>query len=157
MSKVSAHPATDDFGVPEVNSSGQCDSRDRAERGGSSHNRSDIARILNGIEHEDDTFPIILELRKRTIGHFSDGNYSLGRFSFRGRRELVRRHILDVHAARTQCVGEGGASRRIEKLRRDQRAANTELRLEQLFDSAHAFTHEETLAFTRFATLEVAG
>ena len=52
VQKVSAHCATDDFGVPQVNGARQSDSGSDTQASRGANQRSDIARILYGVEHE---------------------------------------------------------------------------------------------------------
>jgi hypothetical protein len=51
--EVSAHCATDDFGVPQVNGSRQGDGGRDAQAGGCAKERTHVAGILHGVEHED--------------------------------------------------------------------------------------------------------
>ena len=52
MMEVGSHPATDDFGIPEVNGSRQGDRGGRPERRRRPHHRADVSRILDAVQHE---------------------------------------------------------------------------------------------------------
>src|SRR5262245_49065901 len=52
MMEVSAHRATDDLGVPEVNGTWECNGRSNRKSGGSAQNGADVSGILYGVEDE---------------------------------------------------------------------------------------------------------
>ena len=156
MMKVSAHPATDDFGVPEVNCSWERDGSYSTESGRRPHDGSDVARILDGIEDEQYSIPVIAEVIERALGHHPDGNNSLGRFGFSGGAKLICRHILDVDVAGPQGGRERHAARRFQELWRHQRASDEEWRPQQFFHGTHALSDEEPVLISRFAALQIA-
>src|SRR5687768_3760574 len=51
--ELSAHCATDDFRVPDVNGAGERDRGGDAKGGGGSDNRSDVSGVLDGVEDQE--------------------------------------------------------------------------------------------------------
>ena len=68
MVEVSAHPATDDFGVPEVNGSGKRQGGCDAERSRRANDRSNVARVLHPIEDQQQKCVAIGKPGQRRIG-----------------------------------------------------------------------------------------
>ena len=156
MFEVCAHPTTDDFGVPEVNGSGHGDRRRYPERRGSAQDGADVPRILYGIENEDRPFPVGRDGVEAVPRNLANGDNSLRRLGFRGRRELESGYELGRYALGLEGADQRRSSRRLVQLGRDQRAANGERRARQLLDRAHTFGHEQLVLLTRFAALQVA-
>src|SRR5688572_14284464 len=98
--KVSAHCATDDFGIPEVNGPWKRDGRADTERGRSAEDRADVSGILHGIEHEETVVAIYRQRVERSRRHFGNREHSLRRLRLGGARELLRGDFskLDVAA-----------------------------------------------------------
>jgi hypothetical protein len=75
--KVSAHCATDDFGIPEVNGPWKGDRGGGTERGRSAEDRADVSRVLHSIEHDDSVLVLDRQIVEGTRRYFRDRQHSL--------------------------------------------------------------------------------
>ena len=156
MLEVRSHPATDDFGIPEVNCSGKSDCCNRTERCGRTQDGAHISGILHGVEDQKHSGPIRWKGCKRVLRNDCDGYDTLGGFSFSGRGKDACVDLFDGDPALFQQSGEGRASWRVEQLRRHEGAPNLERRSHQFLDASNPLGHEKAMLFASFASLEVA-
>ena len=159
MVEVRPHPATDDFGVPEVNGSRQGKSCRRAEGGGGPQDRADVSRVLDGVQDEQPQGRSVAEGRSSAgsgtapIARIPAATPSRRRWRTRRRRPLRRRC-----RARRSCGQEGGAAGRLGQLRAAEHAR--EWRATSRSSSStrpDPFGDEQALALPGFSALQIAG
>ena len=153
----SPHRATDDFGVPEVNGSGQTDDGGGTEGGRGPYDRPNVARVLYRVENDEPKRLIDPNGVEAVFRNFSDDEYSLRRIRIGRRREFGGGDLMYRHAALTKGRKDGLGLGEIESGRCEEGAANDERRTKKLVDSSNAFGNEETLALARVAALQVTG
>src|SRR5437773_1822005 len=88
MVKMSAHRRPNDFRVPEVDSSRKRDSRIDIEGFRRAKNRPDVARILDGIEHEDAKPARMRHRIERPLRNLGNCENTLRRFCLGSASEL---------------------------------------------------------------------
>ena len=96
MEEVSAHCATDDFGVPQVNGARQGDRGGGAQAGGGSNQGPDVSWVLNAVEHEETSRVDGSKVFQRTLGCLGNDENSLWAFGFRGAFEFRGRDVGDL-------------------------------------------------------------
>ena len=75
--KERAHRTSDDFRVPEVNRARHRDDGGRLQRGGGAEDRTDVAGILDSIEHDQAGTLGNDQIGESRIGNLADGEHSL--------------------------------------------------------------------------------
>jgi hypothetical protein len=155
VSEVSAHCATDDFRVPEVNCAGEGNGRTGAQRGGRAEDRADVARVLDGVEDEEAAVRTRLECVQRPVGYLGDRQHALRGFRLGRAGELALVDVGQLETAGEEVGAEGSTPWGAIELRRDQDAANAQWRAYELLDGTNAFGDEEMLALARFAPSEI--
>ena len=158
MVEVRSHPATDDFGVPEVNGSGEGKSCRHAERCRRADDRADVAGVLDGISTSRRNG---LDAGKVLAGAVPGPRRLPGcpaASRSRPRCEVFGTDLVDGYLRRSEPLEEARAARSVSPSRgRDERAANDQRRAKQLLDAADAFGDEQPLSLAGLAALQVAG
>ena len=154
--KAGAHCTTDDFGVPEVNSTRHRDGSRGPERGSSAHDGADVAGVLDGVEDDNARDRRELKGVERVRRNSGDGQHALWRVGFGGARELLRAHLVHLDAALAKVCEQRGSARRVDQLRRDEHTVDAEGRASELLDGAHSLGGEEALALACLPAPEIA-
>ena len=119
-----SHPATDDFGVPEVNRPRQRNCGSDAEPGGCTYDCPNIAGILYGVEDEDAKCPAFGDVVQPTFGDGSDGQDPLRTVGFCGGEEIRFADLESWYVSTLQGRPEVRATLRFAKLRSAESASN---------------------------------
>ena len=154
--KVSAHPATDDFGVPEVNRSRQGQRGGDAERGRGADNCSCVARVLDAIQGQEQKSVATGQPGERLVRDHAHSQNALWRFSLGRRFEITLVDVFGRHSAPRDLASNRVGSGIAIELRADEHAANLEGRAQQFLDGPGSFGHEQLVSLTRLPTTEVA-
>ena len=153
--KVPPRGATHHLGGPGVGGARERDHSAGAERGCRANERAHVARVLDGIEHEDTGQRRGRKRGKRHVGDIGDAEHTLRAVRV-GRGFELRvgdGHALDATRAERGhevCVAVGGVGR-------DQGAPQRNAGAQGLAHHARALGHERRRALPRLAPLEVAG
>jgi beta-barrel assembly-enhancing protease len=157
MVEVRPHPATDDFSVPEVNGSwkgkGSCD----VHRSRRTNDRPNVARILDGIQHEEPKrirHRQVLEPVRRYLGDRQD---ALRRLRFGGGEKVPLGHFVGGDVSLAQPAEERCAAGRVGEAAAYERTAHHEVRSEQLLDAPHPLGDEEPLSLTGLSAMQITG
>ncbi len=150
VQKVSAHCATDDFGVPEVNGAREGDGGRGTKARSGSNDRTDVSGILHGVEDENPRRVRRCEVVEGSCGRRRDGEDALRRVRLGGTVELGDCHGHDLDAARSERLTEGCTARGGGEIGRGEGAGDCQGRAGQLFDGTNAFDNEEAVPLASF-------
>ena len=156
VQEMSAHCATDDFGVPQVNGARKGNGGGDTESGGSANQRSGVARILNGIQDENSRRVGTDVVTERAGWRSGYGENALRGFGFGGGFELGSRYGCDFDAACGKCITDVHTARAGGELGRREHSDDLEWRARQLLDGANAFDDEEVVLVASFSAPEIA-
>ena len=98
--EVRAHCATDDFGVPHVNRSGQGNGGICPQRGSRTDDRADVARVLDRVEQQDPHWIGCDKCVQRAFRRAGDGDDALRRLGFGRTPELLFIDFSDFESSR---------------------------------------------------------
>ena len=156
MEEVSAHCATDDFGVPHVNGPRKSDGGCRAKRGRGADQGSDVSGILDAVEDEESRGGRRRKVMQRTLGGLGNHQDALRGFGLGDAFEIRGRELLDLDGARRQRIAERDAARGRRELGGSQRANDSQRGLRELLRGTHALDDKQRVSLARFPTAEVA-
>lgn len=155
--KEGTHRAADNFRVPDVDSSGQCNGRIERKCRGGTKNRADVAGILKSVENQQAETIFrheAFEIASRNFGHRENPLRGLG---FSGGTELRVVHWGCGNTLFCQQLKELSPARSAGELGSGQNPDSSEGRGKQLLDRANAFRHKKGLALPGFPAPKVAG
>jgi hypothetical protein len=155
MRKVSAHCATDDFRIPQVNRAREGDGYRGTERGRGTDQCSDVPWILDCVEHEDASGLRGRDVVERAYGDGGDREDPLRRIGLGCAVELGWSNFLHVEPAAGERVTQRDAARVPVQPWRREDANDAKRRRSELLDRAGALNSEQSTVLSRFSAPEV--